>query len=204
MGGLHSDVKWKCWSLSCVWLSVTPGTTAHQAPLSMDFSRQEYWSGSSLGDLPDPEIEPRSPALQGDSLLSEPLGKPQENVHRLHAHIMLFHMRGLNIRGFWKPLESWNQSPAEAKGQGYSQSPEHCPAQSHQHMTAVIAVLTWVSISWGIVWRWIQECTLAISSLCPGENCGCCHLMLSSFSTSSFSTISLTLKTRGQTKASQS
>ena len=56
---------------------MTPGTTAHQAPLSMDFSRHEYWSGSSLGDLPDPGIEPRSPALQGDSLLSEPPGKPQ-------------------------------------------------------------------------------------------------------------------------------
>ena len=76
MGGLNSEVKWSV-GHSVVWLSVTPGTTAHQAPLSMDFSRQEYWSGSSLGDLPDPGIEPRSPALQGDSLLSEPPGKPQ-------------------------------------------------------------------------------------------------------------------------------
>ena len=80
MGGLHSEVKWKCLSLSCVWLSVTPGTAAHQPPLSMEFSRQEYRSGlpfPSLGDLPDPGIELRSPALQGDSLLSEPPGKPQ-------------------------------------------------------------------------------------------------------------------------------
>ena len=48
----------------------TPGTVAYQAPLSMGFSRQEYWSGlpfPSLGDLPDPEIEPGSPALQVDS-----------------------------------------------------------------------------------------------------------------------------------------
>ena len=54
---------------------MTPWTVAHQAPLSMDFSRQEYWSGlpfSSPGDLPDPGIKPRSPALQADSLLSEP------------------------------------------------------------------------------------------------------------------------------------
>ena len=98
--------------------------------------------------------------------------------------------------------ESWNQSPADTKGQGYSQSPEHWPAQSHQHMTAVITVLTWVSISWGIVRHRIQECTLAISSLCPRENCGCCRLMLSNFSRSSFSTISLTLKTKKRTNKS--
>ena len=50
-----------------------------QAPLSMEFSRQEYWSGLSFlfpGNLPDPGIEPRSPAFQADCLLSEPLGKP--------------------------------------------------------------------------------------------------------------------------------
>lgn len=51
----------------------------------------------------------------------------------------------------------------------------------------------WVSISWGTVWLWIQGCTLASSSLCRWENWGCCHLMLSSFSRSSFSTISLAL-----------
>ena len=54
-----------------------PWTVAHQAPLSMELSRQEYWSGQpfpSPGDLPDPEIEPRSPAFQVDSLPSELLG----------------------------------------------------------------------------------------------------------------------------------
>ena len=57
-------------------------TVALQAPLSMGFSRQEYWSGlpgPPPGDLPDPGIEPKSPtspALQVDSLLAEPLGKP--------------------------------------------------------------------------------------------------------------------------------
>ena len=52
----------------------TPWTVAYQAPLSMGFSRQEYWSGlpfPSLGDLPDPGIKPGSPALQADSLLTE-------------------------------------------------------------------------------------------------------------------------------------
>ena len=50
---------------------VTPLTVARQAPQSMKFSRQEYWNGlpfPSPGDLPDPGIEPRSPALQADSL----------------------------------------------------------------------------------------------------------------------------------------
>ena len=65
-------------SLSRVQLSATPWTVAHQAPLSMGFCRQEYWSGSpfpSSGDLPDPGIEPRSPTLQADALTSEPPGK---------------------------------------------------------------------------------------------------------------------------------
>ena len=58
------------------WLDV-----AYQAPPSMEFSRQEYWSGLpfSSGDLPDPGIEPRSPTLQADSLPSEPPGKPSHN-----------------------------------------------------------------------------------------------------------------------------
>ena len=60
---------------------MTSWTVVHQAPLSMEFSRQEYWSGEpfpSPGDLPDPGIEPRSPALQADSLPSEPLEKPHD------------------------------------------------------------------------------------------------------------------------------
>ena len=60
--------KWK--SLSCFWLLVTPWTVAHQAPLSMEFSRQEYWNGLPLAswDHPSPGIKPRSLALQADSL----------------------------------------------------------------------------------------------------------------------------------------
>ena len=66
-------------SLSRVWLFATPWTVASQAPLSMGFSRQEFWSGlpfPSPGDLPNPGIEPQSPALQADALSSEPPGKP--------------------------------------------------------------------------------------------------------------------------------
>ena len=64
--------------LSHVQLFVTPWSVAYQAPPSMGFSRQWYWSGSpfpSPGDLPNPGIEPRSPTLQADALPSEPPGK---------------------------------------------------------------------------------------------------------------------------------
>ena len=59
---------------------MTPWTAAHQAPLSMRFPRQEYWSGlpfPSPGDLLDPGIEPGSPTVQADALPSEPLRKPK-------------------------------------------------------------------------------------------------------------------------------
>ena len=62
----------------------TPWTVACQAPLSMGFSRQQYWSGSpfpSPGDLPDPGIEPRAPALQADSLLTELQGKIKNTIY---------------------------------------------------------------------------------------------------------------------------
>ena len=65
-------------SFSCVRLFAAPWTVAYQAPLSMGFSRQEYWIGlpfPSPGDLPDPGIEPRSPALQANALPSKPPGK---------------------------------------------------------------------------------------------------------------------------------
>ena len=74
--------------LSCVRLFATPWTVAYTAPLSMGFSRQEYWSGlpfPSPGDLPNPGIEPRSPTLQADALSSEPPGKPVWSIWHLTA-----------------------------------------------------------------------------------------------------------------------
>ena len=62
------------------------GTVAHHVALSMELSRQEYWSGlpcSPLGDLPNPEIELGSPALQADSLPTEPPGKPQHGIKKV-------------------------------------------------------------------------------------------------------------------------
>ena len=77
---VHVGWKWK-WSRSVMshWLFATPWTVAYQAPQSMGFSRQKCWNGlpfPSPGDLPDPGIEPGSPALQADALPSEPPGKP--------------------------------------------------------------------------------------------------------------------------------
>ena len=70
-------------SLGPVRLFVTPWMVTYRAPRSMGFSWQEYWNGlpfPSPGDLPNPGIEPRSPALQTDALPSEPLGKPINHV----------------------------------------------------------------------------------------------------------------------------
>ena len=78
----HSTVSYarmKVKSLSHVQLFATPWTIAYQAPPSMGFSRQEYWSGlpfPSPGDLPNSGIEPKSPTLEADTLTSEPPGKP--------------------------------------------------------------------------------------------------------------------------------
>ena len=65
-----------------LWTAVTLCTVACQAPLSMGFSRQGYWSGlpcPSPGDHPKPEIEPGSPALQADALPAEPPGNPPKS-----------------------------------------------------------------------------------------------------------------------------
>ena len=82
-GSLLSALCWpkvKVKSLSRVQLFATLWTVAYQAPLSLGFSRQEYWSGlpfPSPGDLPDLGIEPGFPALQADALTAEPPGKPR-------------------------------------------------------------------------------------------------------------------------------
>ena len=75
---LRKKVKVK--SLSRVQLFATPWTVAYHTPPSIEFSRQQYWSGLSFPsprDLPDPGIEPGSPTLQADTLPSEPPGKPK-------------------------------------------------------------------------------------------------------------------------------
>ena len=76
--GVKGNEKARLW---CVPLFPTPWTVAHQAPLTVAFSRQECWSGlpfPSPGHLPDPGIEPGFPVLRADSLPSEP---PESSPH---------------------------------------------------------------------------------------------------------------------------
>ena len=86
--GVKSEVKVTL--LSRVPFFATPWTVAYQASLSMGFSRQEYWNGlpfPSPGSLPNPGIEPGSPELQTDTLLSEPQGSPVYGVWKRKKHI---------------------------------------------------------------------------------------------------------------------
>ena len=107
----------------CEWLSrvryfATPWTVTCQAPLSMKFSRQEYWSGLPLpspGDLPDPEIEPGSPALQADALPSSELSSVYYLLslvichHPYHTFVTLFPTwEDYFLPGFWL-LQKWEK-----------------------------------------------------------------------------------------------
>ena len=79
-------------SLSRVRLFATLWTIAYQAPPSMGFYRPEYWSGlpcPSPGDLPDPGIEPGSPALEADALTSEPLYTHTCTTSSLAIHLLI-------------------------------------------------------------------------------------------------------------------
>ena len=87
---LHSPHTLSCFS--CAQLFLTLWTVAHKAPLSLKFSGQEYWSGQSSpspGDLPNPGTEPQTPALQADSLLSEPQRKNML-THNWHTSLIPF------------------------------------------------------------------------------------------------------------------
>ena len=94
---------------SCVLLFATPWSVAHQAPQSMEFSRQEYWSGlpfSSPGDLPNPGIESGSPTLQADALSSEPPRKHQRDGETVET-VSDFIFGGLQNHCRWW-LQPWN------------------------------------------------------------------------------------------------
>ena len=96
---------------SHVQLFVTPWTVACQAPLSMEFSRQEYWNGlpfPSPGDLLDPGIKPRFPILQADSLLSEPSGTFLSNIKKICL--------GLTESMEFSKQEYWNGLPFPSPG----------------------------------------------------------------------------------------
>ena len=86
---------------SGVQLFVTPWTLGLQAPLSIGYSRQEYWSGVPCPpprDLPDPGIEPRSPALQADSLLPSYKGSPSIVYATLKLNFSLIKYLNVNFK----------------------------------------------------------------------------------------------------------
>ena len=113
--------------LSGVRLFATPWTIAYQAPLSMGFLRQEYWSGlpfPSPGDLPNPGIEPRSSTFQADTLTSEPPGKPSRHATRQipllsspQASAIIWYWEEehvqLQANGYWGPSEHCAQGKQE-------------------------------------------------------------------------------------------
>ena len=91
-----------CVCCSVVSNSAIPWTVAHQAPLSMEFSREEYWSGlpfPSPGDFPGPGLKPGSLALQVHSLPSEPPGKPT-GTSRLHE-ILSVNQKAFMLSAIW-------------------------------------------------------------------------------------------------------
>ena len=91
--GSSKHAQQQCWSLSCIQLFVTPCTIAHQAPLSMGFSRKEQWGGlpfPSPEDLPYPGIKPGSPALQTNYLLSELQGSCKQAILNMNSWTIFF------------------------------------------------------------------------------------------------------------------
>ena len=130
-------------SLSHVCLFATSYTVAHKAPLSCGFSRQEYWSGLPCpfpGDLPCPGIKPRSPSLQGDSLLSEPPGELKYQVKHLKYHVPNISMTF--VCDFRHPSYSWcskcylvNSNVSSRKPQVEGHSEQGVSAQTHREVT---------------------------------------------------------------------
>ena len=101
---------------------MTPWTVAHQAPPSMAFSRQEYWSGfpfPSPGDLPNPGIEARSPALQADALTSEPPGKHCYTIYMCNS-----------LSSFSDPIKEKEVVREEGRREGRKEGREFLPTYS--------------------------------------------------------------------------
>ena len=113
-----------CCCFSHVQLSVTPWTVAHQPPLSMGFSRQEYWRGLPCpppGDLLDPGIEPVSPAtpaLQEDSSLLSHWGSPTSK--RLRVKTSFCTHSSLEIKGLVNAISDWKKKPSLLKNAHWS------------------------------------------------------------------------------------
>ena len=115
-----------------------PWTVDHQAPLSMGFSRQEYWSGlpfPSPGHLPEPGIEPSSPALPSDSLPSESPGNWVWLISLYKGKFGYIHSHRNNAMWMWMQRWGWciykprnPQQPEERPGRGFLSFPRKSQA----------------------------------------------------------------------------
>ena len=129
---------------SCPTLT-TPCTSVRQAPLSMGFPRQEYWSGFPFpfpGDLPDPGIEPRSPALQADSLPSEP---PRKKI--------AWHMEMATDSSILAWKIPWTEEPGGPTVHGVAKSQTWLSARTHSISRAFHQYLVSLSsqhVSWAM------------------------------------------------------
>ena len=134
LGGLaYIHLCQHCLSLSRVLLFVTPWTVAHQAPLSMGFPRQEYWSAlpfPTLRDLPNPGIKAGSPALQADSLPSEPPGK-SAYTHCVHAKSAVLYL----TRTLWTVAHPCSVSMSSSRGSSWPRD---------QTLLSLCLIGTWV------------------------------------------------------------
>ena len=132
-------MKVKVKSLSHVRLFATLWTVAYQAPPSMGFSRQEYWSGlpvPSPGDLPNPGIEPGSPTFQADALTSEPPGTPLNHPSGLltchkSTSPLLPSSSYVISQGYLHLLECFGTPPASGKCHCFGDTQTLCPSLYH-------------------------------------------------------------------------
>ena len=135
------------WSLSAKWCLTlaTPWTVTHQAPLSMGWPRQEYWSSLPFcfpGDLPDPGIEPMSAALTGRLFTAEPPGKPIRVCVCMCVCIFVSWVYVMCARVWVWERALLRQSIEDCRHTGYasflsaplSQAYSHMPVPDHYHI----------------------------------------------------------------------
>ena len=157
-------------NFSRVWLFATLWTVAHQAPLSVGFSRQEHWSGlpcPPLGDLSNPGIKTRSPALRVDSLLSEAPGKPKNTrVGSLSLLQGIFSTQGSNwdlLHCRWILYQlSYQGSPERLPWPGIKPKPWESWLLTSRPPGSVMSI----HIYWKKTWLWLDGLLSAKWCLC--------------------------------------
>ena len=180
-------VCWVAYSSSRVWLFASPWTVAHQAPLSMGFSRQEYWSGlpcPSPGDLPNPGIKPTSlmsPALAGRFFTTSatweaqkgpwmvPINLTYVNISILYVSLSLsvcarvYVCAGMILLVFTQHenlLKLSLRVPQHYKHSHFFTPSLHLPSASHHHLGIAF---TWLSVSCFGCCYWFHTCLLELT-----------------------------------------